>query len=177
MTGTPSQSTADRKTWKEKRAPPKELTRDSSLSTSTYIRQEIMLTLPSKYIQSLTPFPHSCPGVASSWGAERGGLEHEAQRGKELGRHSQPKGGGDRTKSCSILQACPGVWNKQGFPKEGEKATREERCSWQREQHVQRLKETERTSVWLQRPERCEEMKAEAGEAGRGWPLKSPAPG
>lgn len=49
--------------------------------------------------------------------------------------------------------------------------------SWQREQHVQRLKETDRTSVWLQRPDRWEEMKAEAGEAGRGWPLKSPAPG
>lgn len=52
-----------------------------------------------------------------------------------------------------------------------------ERCSWQREQHVQRLKETDRTSVWLQQPERWGEMKAEAGEAGRGRTQKSPAPG
>lgn len=116
-TGTPSRGTADAEAWKE-RGLPETLTLGSSLSNAISIHQEIMLALPSKYIQGLSSFPHSRPGAANGWKPGRGGGRGGREAQGELARHTHSRKDGDGTSSCRTLQAQQGVW-KQGFLKEG----------------------------------------------------------
>lgn len=82
-TGTPSRGTADAEAWKE-RGLPEALTLGSSLSNAISIHQEIMLALPSKYIQGLSSFPTAAlkPPMVGSWGRCGGDVKHRGGTGK-----------------------------------------------------------------------------------------------
>lgn len=122
-------------------------------------------------ISSITPFPHSHSGAANSWEGKWAWSRGEGSTGKTF--TPPERSGWDQILQdfASLSRSLEDTRLSEGG--EGGWQGREGRNSVPGRRNRMSEDQTNRTSVWLQWPERWGEMQVEAGEAGRGQPLQS----